>query len=107
MISSPVGIAPSTAWDELDSSARGANPCEPGGARLHKRQSGVGAVGLAGEIGRMARPLRIDVEDDWYHVMNRGIERRAIFTDDEDRLRFGDLLAQFEEPFGARFTAAV
>ena len=48
----------------------------------------------------MARPLRSDVEDGWYHVMNRGIERRAIFTDDEDRLRFGDLLAQFEERFG-------
>jgi len=30
----------------------------------------------------MARPLRIDVDDGWCHVMSRGIERRVIFLDD-------------------------
>ena len=30
----------------------------------------------------MARPLRIDQEDTFYHVLNRGNERRAIFRDD-------------------------
>jgi hypothetical protein len=27
----------------------------------------------------MARPTRLDIEGGWYHVVNRGIERRAIF----------------------------
>ncbi len=27
----------------------------------------------------MARPLRIAIEDGWYHVINREIERRSIF----------------------------
>jgi len=63
------------------------SPASEQGARLHKRQAGVDAVGSAGEIGRMARPLRIDLEDGRYHVMTPGIERRAIFADDENRWR--------------------
>ena len=27
----------------------------------------------------MARPLRVNIADGWYHVMHRGIERRTIF----------------------------
>jgi len=36
----------------------------------------------------MSRPLRIDVEDGWYHVISRGIERREIFQKDADRRDF-------------------
>jgi len=36
----------------------------------------------------MTRPLRIDQEDTFYHVLNRGNERRAIFRDDGDREGF-------------------
>ena len=36
----------------------------------------------------MTRPLRVEVEDGWYHVFSRGIERRAIFRDDADRRDF-------------------
>ena len=36
----------------------------------------------------MARPLRIDQEDTFYHVINRGNERRDIFRDDADREGF-------------------
>ena len=36
----------------------------------------------------MARPLRIDQEDTFYHVLNRGNERRAIFRGDGDREGF-------------------
>jgi putative transposase len=32
----------------------------------------------------MARPLRMDEEDSFYHVLNRGNERRAIFRDAHD-----------------------
>ena len=31
--------------------------------------------------GGMARPLRVNLVDGWYHVMHRGIERRRIFID--------------------------
>src|ERR1700679_2047687 len=37
----------------------------------------------------MSRPIRIEIEDGWYHVISRGIERRDIFCDDSDR---GDFL---------------
>src|SRR5437588_77163 len=36
----------------------------------------------------MARPLRIEVEGGWYHVISRGIERRELFRDDSDRRDF-------------------
>ena len=42
----------------------------------------------------MSRPLRIEYPEAWYHVMNRGRRREAIFPDGEDYLRFLDLLRQ-------------
>ena len=36
----------------------------------------------------MARPLRVLIEDGWYHITARGNERQAIFRDDQDRKRF-------------------
>jgi putative transposase len=52
----------------------------------------------------MARPLRIEQEDAFYHVLSRGNERRAVFRDDADRhgflARLGRCAARFElEPF--------
>jgi hypothetical protein len=29
----------------------------------------------------MARPLRLDIEGAWYHIINRGLEKRLIFPD--------------------------
>ena len=40
----------------------------------------------------MARPLRILFPGAFYHLTNRGNERKAIFRDDEDRRQFIDLL---------------
>ena len=40
----------------------------------------------------MARPLRIEQADTFYHLINRGNDRRPIFSDDKDRLRFLDIL---------------
>ena len=56
----------------------------------------------------MARPLRIDVEGAWYHVMNRGQE---LFLDEADRRRFLGAVAELAERFalacagGARLCA--
>jgi putative transposase len=40
----------------------------------------------------MSRPIRVEIEDGWYHVISRGIERRDIFRDDSDRHDFLDRL---------------
>lgn len=55
----------------------------------------------------MARPLRIDVEGGWYHVMSRGIERRTIFPDDSFCVHFLDLLGGMSERFGVEVHAYV
>jgi putative transposase len=41
----------------------------------------------------MARPLRIEYRGAYYHVINRGQFRRNIFTEDQGRQTFLDLLA--------------
>jgi REP element-mobilizing transposase RayT len=48
----------------------------------------------------MARPLRIDIDDGWHHVMNRGSNGRAVFLDDSDRIEFGSRLADVHDRFG-------
>ncbi|MFP4240171.1 MAG: transposase [Rhodosalinus sp.] len=48
----------------------------------------------------MARPLRIEFEGAWYHVMNRGAAGRAVFRSDEQRQLFLDLLADLHDRFG-------
>ena len=40
----------------------------------------------------MARDLRIQFEGAWYHVMNRGINRKRIFFNDSHRVYFLNLL---------------
>ena len=47
----------------------------------------------------MTRPLRIDVEDGWYHVTARGIERKTIFCDDRHCEYFLELLDAMTERF--------
>jgi REP element-mobilizing transposase RayT len=55
----------------------------------------------------MARPLRVDLEDGVYHVMSRGIDRRAIFTADKDRRHFLEVLAAARDRFRLRIYAYV
>lgn len=50
----------------------------------------------------MARPLRIDLEGGWYHVVNRGLDRRPIFPDEGSNLRFLELLSKLPDRFGLR-----
>lgn len=40
----------------------------------------------------MARPLRIEMKDGYYHVMSRGNRRETVFKDDVDRKNFLGLL---------------
>lgn len=45
----------------------------------------------------MGRPLRTDSTGQWYHVVNRGVNRGTIFFDDRDRLEFERLLGLVHE----------
>lgn len=49
----------------------------------------------------MARPLRIEYGGALYHLAARGSERRSIFSNDRDREKFLETLAQFPERFDA------
>ncbi len=42
----------------------------------------------------MARPLRPEVDNGFWHVWNRGNEKQDIFRSDADRIRFRQLLAE-------------
>jgi putative transposase len=55
----------------------------------------------------MARSLRIDVPHGWYHVLNRGVERRTIFPGAEANLHFLQLLGSLPSRFGVRIHAYV
>ena len=50
----------------------------------------------------MARPLRLDIEGGWYHVINRGLEKRQIFPGERCNLRFLALLSKLPDRFGLR-----
>ena len=50
----------------------------------------------------MARPLRIDYSDAYYHVTCRGNEQRAIFRDNQDRRGFLERLQRSLEIYGVR-----
>lgn len=50
----------------------------------------------------MARPTRVDLPGAWYHVLNRGIEKRAIFRSARCYERFIELLSRLPERFGVQ-----
>jgi len=47
----------------------------------------------------MARALRIDIRGGWYHIFNRGIERREIFRSAEDYRHFLGLVGELPERY--------
>jgi putative transposase len=55
----------------------------------------------------MARPLRIDQEDTFYHVFNRGNERHAIFRDAQDHEGFLSRLGRCAQRFSLAIYAYV
>jgi REP element-mobilizing transposase RayT len=50
----------------------------------------------------MARPLRLDLEGGWYHVINRGLEKRRIFPNERTNLHFLELLSVLPTRFGLK-----
>jgi putative transposase len=50
----------------------------------------------------MARPTRIDLPGAWYHVLNRGIEKRSIFRSQRCYERFLELLSALPRRFGLK-----
>jgi hypothetical protein len=50
-------------------------------------------------------PVYLALQDGWYDLINRGIERRSIFRSATDYRHFVELLAQLPERFGNSFTA--
>jgi hypothetical protein len=50
----------------------------------------------------MARPVRVAVPGAWYHVIARGIERRAIFQDEAYYRKFEELMGTLPKRFGVR-----
>jgi REP element-mobilizing transposase RayT len=53
----------------------------------------------------MARPLRLNIENGWYHCMHRGIDRRTIFADEKDYLHFLELVDELVERYRLRVHA--
>lgn len=53
----------------------------------------------------MARPLRIEYPNAWYHIMNRGRRHEAIFLDSKDYQTFIDLLKAVSDMFKAQIAA--
>jgi REP element-mobilizing transposase RayT len=55
----------------------------------------------------MARPVRIDIADGWYHAMSRGFERRMVFRDERDCEHFQELLGGMVARYGVKLHAYV
>jgi REP element-mobilizing transposase RayT len=53
----------------------------------------------------MARPLRIQYPDAWYHVMNRGRRGEAVFFENQDYFVFIDILKETCNMWGIRVAA--
>ncbi len=49
----------------------------------------------------MTRPLRLQYPGAFYHITNRGNERKPIFRDDADRAQFLKILAQSKDNYQA------
>ncbi|MDR4510069.1 MAG: transposase [Candidatus Brocadiaceae bacterium] len=55
----------------------------------------------------MTRPLRIEYEGAFYHVLSRGNERKEIFRDDKDRSLFTEILGEMSSRFSVDIFAYV
>ena len=55
----------------------------------------------------MARPLRVEIPEAWYHVTSRANRREALFRTDEDRRGFLARVSELEGRFGVEVHAFV
>jgi len=49
----------------------------------------------------MARPLRIEYENAFYHIVQRGLEKREIYKTDKDKERFLKYLEESHDKYKA------
>ena len=47
-------------------------------------------------LSAMTRQWRIEFEGAYYHILSRGNEQRNIFTDNDDRISFLEILKEME-----------
>ncbi len=50
-------------------------------------------------LSAMTRQWRIEFEGAYYHILSRGNEQRNIFTDNDDRISFLEILGKMSERF--------
>ncbi len=55
----------------------------------------------------MARPIRMDYTESFYHVLSRGNEKREIFYDEKDYFKFLDIISKMIERFKVEVHAYV
>ena len=55
----------------------------------------------------MARPLRIEYPGAWYHITCRGNEKKEIFSNDHDRIKFLEILATDIKLYGIEVHAYI
>ncbi len=55
----------------------------------------------------MARPVRVDIADGWYHAMSRGIDRKVVFGEPRECEHFVELLEEAVGLYGIRIHAYV
>jgi REP element-mobilizing transposase RayT len=55
----------------------------------------------------MARPLRLDYPNTFYHVLSRGNEKRDIFIDERDHRKFLEIIGQMADRFSLELHAYV
>jgi REP element-mobilizing transposase RayT len=48
----------------------------------------------------MGRPIRIEYAGALYHVTSRGNERKEIFLDDGDRIKFLEIFEDYHDRYG-------
>ena len=53
----------------------------------------------------MSRSLRIEYQEAWYHVMNRGRRSETIFSDEADYISFIELMKDTSKMFNLRVSA--
>jgi REP element-mobilizing transposase RayT len=58
-------------------------------------------------LSAMTRQWRIEFEGAYYHILSRGNERRNIFTDNDDRTSFLEILGRMSERFEVEVCAYV
>jgi hypothetical protein len=72
------------------------------GHALTSNNQGLDGLGRGVQGRAMVRPTRVYIKGGWYHVVNRGIEKRSIFRGSSGYEHFIRLLSILPKRFGLR-----